>query len=319
MNKNIRIVFMGTPEFAVESLKKIIENGFNVVGVITSPDKPAGRGQKIIKSDVKLFAEKNNLHVLQPTNLKSPEFLKELLILNPDLQIVVAFRMLPEQVWNLPKLGTFNLHASLLPNYRGAAPINWAIINGEKSTGITTFFLNKEIDTGKIIYQQEIEIKNNYNAKDLHDILMIEGSKLVIKTIKSIISEKINTIDQNKLFNSDVTIKQAPKIFTKDCKINWENNSTQIYNFVRGLSPYPSAWTEFNIFRAKIFKTSVEITNHNYTLDKIITDNKTYFKIAVKDGFVNILELQISGKKRNNIKDFLRGFKLADKIEIKDI
>ncbi len=322
MNKNLKIVFMGTPDFAVESLKKIIENNFNVVGVVTSPDKPAGRGRKIQESAVKKFAVANNLKVLQPTNLKSPEFLDQLTEINPDLQIVVAFRMLPEQVWALPKLGTFNLHASLLPNYRGAAPINWALINGEKETGITTFFLDKKIDTGKIIHQEKIVIKENYNAENLHDILMHKGADLVVKTINDIIENKIKPIPQENLINDN--IKSAPKIHTADCKINWNDTAENIYNFIRGLSPYPAAWTEFityndKILRTKIYKTKKEIIKHNYNSGSVISDNYSFIKIAVNNGFINLLELQIAGKSKNNISDFIRGFKSTDNLKIKDI
>ena len=314
---------MGTPDFAVESLKKIIENKFNVVGVITAPDKPAGRGRKIQQSAVKKFALEHKLKVLQPTNLKSDDFLTELKELKPDLQVVVAFRMLPEQVWALPKLGTFNLHASLLPNYRGAAPINWALINGEKKTGVTTFFLDKEIDTGKIIEQKEIEIKEEYNAEDLHDILMTIGSDLVVKTIKNIIENKIKPISQEKLITEYNNLKTAPKIHSKDCKINWNNTANDIYNFIRGLSPYPAAWTEFityngKVLRTKIFKATIEITKHNYSIGSVISDDYSYIKIAVKDGFINLLELQVAGKRKNNINEFIRGFKSTENLKIKN-
>ncbi len=321
MNKNIKIIFMGTPDFAVESLKKIIANNYNVVAVITAPDKPAGRGKKIKQSAVKKFALANNLKILQPTNLKSTEFINQIKKINPDLQIVVAFRMLPEKVWTLPKLGTFNLHASLLPNYRGAAPINWAIINGEKKTGITTFFLDKEIDTGKIIMQKQIEIKETYNAEDLHNILMTKGADLVVDTIKNIIENKIQPIEQKKLITKN--LKTAPKIHTNDCKIQWNNTTEYIYNFIRGLSPYPSAWTEFityngKILRTKIFKVKKEVIKHNYKIGKVLSDDYSYIKIAVKDGFINLLELQIAGKNKNNINDFIRGFKSVDNIKIKN-
>jgi len=309
-----RIIFMGTPFFAVESLKKLIENGFNVVAVVTAPDKPAGRGKKIQFSDVKEFALSKGLKILQPTNLKSADFLNELKELNPDLQIVVAFRMLPESVWSLPPLGTFNLHASLLPQYRGAAPINHAIINGEKKTGVTTFLLNKEIDCGEIIEYKEVEILEEDDAGTLHDKLMEIGSNLLISTTKKIILGNFEKINQEELIKNAGVLKDAPKIFKDFCKINFENDINYIKNFVRGLSPYPGAYMLVNIddkeeILFKVFKVSVEILLHDEKIGTLLSDNKSFFKIAVKQGFINILELQMMGKKRMLVKDFLNGYK----------
>ncbi len=307
MNKNLRIVYFGTPEFAVAGLKLLLENNYNIVGVVTAPDKPAGRGKKLKASDVKIFAQKNNLKILQPANLKSDEFINELKQLNADLQIVVAFRMLPEIVWNMPPMGTFNLHASLLPQYRGAAPINWAIINGEKETGVTSFFLQHEIDTGNIILQEKISISENDNAGTLHDKLMNLGAKIILDTVKLIESGNVKTIPQDKIETEN--LKKAPKIFKNDTKINWENNSEFVYNFIRGLSPYPTAWTKINNKILKIYsarKTSE--TNNSNKPGNIITDKKTFLKIACKDYYLEILELQLEGKKRLKTPEFLMGF-----------
>ena len=308
---------MGTPDFAVEPLKKLIENNYNVVGVITAADKPAGRGKKIKESAVKIFAKENGLKILQPEKLKDENFNHELKLLNPDLQIVVAFRMLPEVVWQLPKLGTFNLHASLLPQYRGAAPINWAIINGENKSGLTTFLIDKKIDTGRIILQKEIEIGEDESAGSLHDKLMIEGGSLVAKTVDIIAEGKFETINQDKFINIDLELKSAPKIYKADCKISWANNVSNIYNFIRGLSPYPTAWTIFQSiesdksFNVKIFDVEMITENHEFLSKDIVSDNKTYFHIAVIGGFINIKSIQLEGKKRMLIDEFLRGFDLG--------
>ncbi len=304
---------MGTPDFAVEPLKKLVENKYNIVGVITNPDKPAGRGQKIQESAVKKYASSQNLKILQPEKFRNEDFLKELKDLNADLQIVVAFKMLPEIVWNMPKIGTFNLHTSLLPQYRGAAPINWAIINGDSKTGITTFFLKHEIDTGNIIFQQEIKINDDDNAGIIHDKLMYAGSDLVIKTVDAIIEDNYPQINQNELIEPGTETKHAPKIFKQDCKINWEADINSIHNLIRGLSPYPASWTELisknnELIQVKIYKSEKELCNHSHFIGEIISDQKTYLKVAVKDGFINITELQQAGKKRLHIKDFLRGF-----------
>ena len=307
---------MGTPDFAVPTLKAIVDNGYNVVGVITSPDREAGRGRKIMMSAVKKYSIEAGLKVLQPHKLKDEDFIYELKNLNANLQIVVAFRMLPEIVWAMPKYGTFNLHASLLPQYRGAAPINFAIINGETTTGLTTFFLDKNIDTGKIIHQKKIEICNNDDAGTLHDKMMIIGSELVLKTIKSIYSNNVIPHEQKKLTNN--ALKIAPKINKEDCRINWNNTPITIYNFVRGLSPYPSSFTilkseggikhSVKIFKVAIVSSSSPIN----TLGNITTDGKTFLNVEVENGIISILELQLSGKKRMSISDFLRGFQNID-------
>ena len=307
----MRIVFMGTPQFAVESLKVLVENKYNVVGVITSPDKPAGRGQQVQQSAVKQFAVQHNLHVLQPTNLKDEGFLQELKSLQADLQIVVAFRMLPESVWNMPPLGTYNLHASMLPQYRGAAPINWAIINGEKETGITTFKLQHEIDTGNILMQQKVAITPQMNAGQLHDILMMQGAGLMLQTVKKIEQGNIVLTEQNKLLVNQQA-KHAPKIFKDTCQINWNNSLEDIYNLIRGLSPYPCTWTELNMgdkkIIFKIYQANKEETQHSLTSGQIKTDNKTFLKIAAKGGFIDVTELQMAGKKKLLITEFLKGF-----------
>jgi methionyl-tRNA formyltransferase len=313
MNKeDFRIVYMGTPDFAVEPLKKLIENNYNIVGVVTNPDKPAGRGQKIQESAVKKYAQSQGLKILQPEKFRNENFLKELKSLQADLQIIVAFKMLPEIVWSMPAYGTFNLHASLLPQYRGAAPINWAIINGDKKTGVTTFFLKHEIDTGNVIFQEEVSINENDNAGIIHDKLMHRGAELVIKTVDAVINQSYKLIHQNDLIKPGTELKHAPKIFKDDCKINWNNHIDTIHDLIRGLSPYPAAWAELisknEKLQIKIFKTEKEITEHNYNKGEILTDQKTYLKVAVNGGFIKILELQQSGKKRLNTSDFLRGF-----------
>ncbi|MCK5028443.1 MAG: methionyl-tRNA formyltransferase [Bacteroidales bacterium] len=311
--KDFRIVYMGTPDFAVEPLKLLIENEYNIVGVVTNPDKPAGRGQKIQESAVKIYAKSKNLNILQTHKFRDEAFLNDLKTLNADLQIVVAFKMLPEIVWDMPRIGTFNLHASLLPQYRGAAPINWAIINGDNKTGVTTFFLKHEIDTGNIIFQEEVNINENDNAGVIHDKLMHTGAQLVLKTVDAIIENDFPQINQNDVSSSETIIKHAPKIFKNDCKINWQKDLNSIHNLIRGLSPYPAAWTEIkkqeeNPIQLKIFKTEKESKKHNNPIGTIFTDTKTYMKIAVKEGFIIITELQLAGKKRMVITEFLRGF-----------
>lgn len=301
MTRDLRIVFMGTPEFAVPSLEILVESGFNVVGVITAPDKKAGRGQKVRMSAVKESAVKHNLKVLQPTNLKSPEFLAELKALNANLQIVVAFRMLPEVVWDMPEIGTFNLHGSLLPQYRGAAPINWAIINGEKETGVTTFFLKHQIDTGDLILQEKETILEDDNVGTVYERLMQKGSKLVLKTVEQISQGEVKTSPQDE----SKEIKHAPKIFKDTCEIDWNKNASENYNFIRGLSPYPCAWTKLNDKTLKIYHT--EKTTENST-KPILTDNKTFLKFACNDYYLSLKEIQLEGKKRMGIEDFLRGY-----------
>jgi len=316
--KDLRIVFMGTPDFAVPSLEALLKKKYNIIGVIASPDKPAGRGLKIQQPAVKQFAEKENLKVLQPINLKDPVFIQELKNLMPDLQVVVAFRMLPDDVWQIPRYGTFNLHASLLPDYRGAAPINRVIINGENITGVTTFFIEHDIDTGKIIYRKEVEIDENENAGELHDKLMIEGAKLVCKTVDAIAKDSYKLIDQLKLLTKGQDLKKAPKIHKEDCKITWNKEPLEIFNFIRGLSPYPTAWTEIisesgKKFTLKIFASDYSISDHDLYPGEISSDQRTFLKIAVNEGFINVNNLQLEGKKRMNIEDFLRGFQSISK------
>ena len=303
MSKELRIVFMGTPEFAVPSLEILVKNGFNVAGVITAPDKPAGRGRKIQQSAVKEYALSAGLKVLQPEKLKAPEFIDELKSLNANLQIVVAFRMLPEIVWDMPEIGTFNLHASLLPQYRGAAPINWAIINGETTTGCTTFFLKHEIDTGDIILQHEEPIHPEDNVGTLYSRLMNKGAELVLKTVKLIAEDNIVTRPQE--ISKDT--KSAPKIFKETCEIDWKQPVETIHNFIRGLSPYPAAWFMLNDKQIKVYESAISYRELN---DAYETDNKTYLYMKANDGAISIKELQLQGKKKMSIEEFLRGNKL---------
>lgn len=305
---NLRIIFMGTPEFAVPSLEVLIENKFNVVAVITAPDKPQGRGQKLTASPVKECALKYSIPVLQPTNLKSPEFIEELKSYNANLQVVVAFRMLPEMVWAMPSLGTFNLHASLLPQYRGAAPINWAIINGEQETGVTTFFLKHEIDTGSIIFQEKEKISEDDDVGKLYERLMTKGSQLVLKTVKAIESGNVPSQPQDE----SIAIKHAPKIFKETCEVNWNQPSEVIRNFVRGLSPYPSAWASLNGKVFKIFKVQSTVYSAQSTANSgyVETDNKTFLRVKTQDGWISILEFQPEGKKRMTVEEFFRGNKV---------
>ncbi len=301
--EDLRIVFMGTPEFAVASLKALVENNMNVVGVITAPDKQAGRGRKITHSAVKEYALSQNLNILQPEKLKAPEFLEELKALKADLQIVVAFRMLPEAVWNMPPIGTFNLHASLLPNYRGAAPINWAVINGETETGATTFFLKHQIDTGDVIDRIKEPIHPEDNVGTLYERLMNNGAQLVIETVKKIAADKYELKPQTLTGNE----KEAPKIFTETCTIDWSKSAEEIHNLVRGLSPYPAARTTLKDKNCKIYAT--EILEKSCT-DAVESDNKTYLHFKCGTGSLSVKELQLEGKKRMGIEEFLRGFNL---------
>ena len=302
----MKIVFMGTPDFAVASLKALSENGLDIVGVITSPDKQSGRGQKITESAVKKYSLEKGFKLLQPVNLKDPVFLEELKMLNADLQVIVAFRMLPEVVWNMPPKGTVNLHASLLPQYRGAAPINWAIINGEKESGVTTFFLKQEIDTGDILFSENVRLENTDNAGDLHDKLMNTGAKLLIKTVKAIQNNHYKEQPQETAEN----LKTAPKIFKDDCVINWDQPVEKVYNFIRGLSPYPTAFTHLHDKSLKIFAAEMENSINDTPAVEFLTDNKGYLKFACKNGFISILDVQLEGKKRMHIEEFLRGIKL---------
>ena len=312
--RDLRIVFMGTPEFAVATLDALIKAKFNVVGVITAPDKPAGRGRKLSQSAVKKYAVENNLTILQPLNLKNEEFLTALQSLKANLQIVVAFRMLPKIVWQMPEFGTFNLHASLLPEYRGAAPINWAIINGETKTGVSTFFIDEKIDTGNVILQEEVLIGDNETLGGLHDTLMKVGSNLVVKTVQLIKDDEVKTFKQR-----EIEEKAAPKIFNDTCKISWEDSLSNIYNLIRGLNPYPAAWTTLinngNEIKLKIFDIKKEISNHNYNIGKLIT-TKSEIKIAVSNGFINIESLQLSGKRKMDSKSLLNGFEFKDNAKV---
>ncbi|RYD80412.1 MAG: methionyl-tRNA formyltransferase [Sphingobacteriales bacterium] len=302
----MKIVFMGTPDFAVASLDALIQANFDVVAVITAPDKPAGRGQKLNESAVKKYASERGIPVLQPEKLKNPVFLEELKSYNADLQVVVAFRMLPEVVWSMPPKGTINLHGSLLPQYRGAAPINHAILNGEKETGVTTFFLTHEIDTGAIILSDRVAIGDDETAGELHDRLMIVGAKLLVKTVTAITEGNYTEQPQPQ---TD-TLKHAPKIFKEDCKIDWNNSTELIHNFIRGLSPYPTSFTLLNDKTLKIFKAEIENTEPGIAAGGFLTDGKTFLKFATKDGFIKLLDVQYEGKKRMQVEDFLRGMRL---------
>jgi len=304
-----RIVFMGTPDFAVGILNALLQNEQTIVGVITAPDKPAGRGRKINQSAVKIFAQEHNLKVLQPTNLKATSFLDELVSLNADLQIIVAFRMLPKVVWKMPKLGTFNLHASLLPEYRGAAPINWAIINGETITGVTTFYIDEKIDTGAVLLQEKVTIDPLENVEGLHDKLMSKGAGLVIATVKAIAANSITAKVQTAISAPRV----AYKIHKETCNINWSGSAQNIFNFIRGLAPYPTAWTTLingtEATTVKVFKSKMELETHNFSTGKIIATKKE-MKIAVRNGFIHLLEIQLQGKRRMPINAILNGLKL---------
>ena len=312
--KEIRIVFMGTPDFAVESLKALVENGYRVVGVITAPDKPAGRGRQLSESAVKQYAIQQSLPILQPERLKNPEFIAELESLKADLQIVVAFRMLPEIVWTMPPMGTFNLHGSLLPQYRGAAPLNWAVINGEKETGVTTFLLSHEIDTGKIMFQERIEITENDTVGDLHDQLMVIGANLVVKTVDALANGDVEAIDQEGLIDHPEQIKHAPKIFKDDCRIDWTKDAEAVRNLIRGLSPYPTAWTELvhsgkeEVLTAKIFAAIHDNSGLPTAPGTLQSDGKKFLKIACSDGWLSVTDIQLSGKKRMKTDELLRGF-----------
>ncbi len=314
----MKIVFMGTPEFAVASLEKLLQNNYTIAGVVTVPDKPAGRGQQVQQSAVKKYALEKGLTLLQPEKLKDEHFLNQLRELKADLQIVVAFRMLPEVVWKMPALGTINLHGSLLPQYRGAAPINWAVINGEKETGVSTFFLQQEIDTGKIIFQEKTPIGENENVGELHDKLMNIGAELILKTVKAIEKNDFQQIDQLEMIGENGIIKSAPKIFKADCRIDWTKSIDEIHDLIRGLSPYPGSFTDFvsgdgKMVSVKLFSTKKELIQHYFPVGRIISDSKNELKIAVKNGFVHINELQAAGKKRMAVHEFLRGFQLNGK------
>lgn len=315
------IIFMGTPEFAVASLDKLLSAGYNIVAVITAPDKPAGRGMQLTESAVKKYAASKNLKILQPVKLKAPEFLEELKALKADLQIVVAFRMLPEIVWNMPLMGTINLHGSLLPQYRGAAPINWAIINGENETGVTTFKLQQEIDTGDILLREKIAIGDDETAGELHDRMKEIGAALLVKTIDGLMNNTLVAApqlwsDRDSLprnFGGQTGLKMAPKIFTETCKIDWNKNADEVYNLIRGLSPYPAAFTFLNDKKLKIYKSKKEIIKPSISAGEYQTDNKTFLKFACSNGYISITELQLEGKKKMGVEEFLRGYKAPSK------
>ena len=313
--EDLRIVYMGTPEFAVESLRALVDGGYQVVGVVTMPDKPVGKHQSVLQpSPVKEYAALKGIPVLQPEKLRDEAFLAELSALKADLQIVVAFRMLPEAVWDMPRLGTFNLHASLLPQYRGAAPINWAVINGETETGVTTFFLTHEIDTGKIILQKRIPIADTDDVGAVHDTLMQTGSGLVTETVDLILSGEVNAIDQKTFYREDAELRPAPKIFKETCRIDWNQPVKKVYDFIRGLSPYPAAWTELLMpdgkrLVLKVYQAEKCSSDTDMPIGTIQTDDRSYVDIAVGGGYVRLLSVQLAGKKRMVIKDFLNGFK----------
>ncbi len=312
--KEARIVFMGTPEFAVASLDALLSNGYQVVGVVTAPDKPAGRGRRLTQSAVGEYSAAKGIKVLKPEKMKDPVFLGELKSLNADIQAVVAFRMLPEVVWSMPPLGTFNLHASLLPHYRGAAPVNWALINGEKKTGMTTFLLDHQIDTGKIIFREEMSVGENETAGELHDRLMVSGANLVIRTVDAMAEGDVTVLDQGEIESGTGELKPAPKIFRDDCRIGWNKNAETIRNLVRGLSPCPAAWTILLNERdnsetvLKIYLAAKENEIHSCKPGTIISDHKTYMKIACADGWIIPIDLQSEGRKRMKSDEFLRGF-----------
>jgi methionyl-tRNA formyltransferase len=311
--QNLRIVFMGTPEFAVASLEALLNAGCNVVAVVTSPDRPAGRGMKLNESAVKKYAAEKGLKILQPEKLKNEIFLNELRSLKADLQIVVAFRMLPEAVWNMPPIGTINVHASLLPQYRGAAPINWAIINGEKETGITTFKLKHEIDTGDILLQEKIEIGDDETAGELYNRMKITGANLLVKTVKGLAGGSLKETNQTEAQYSSFTIQHsplhsAPKIFTETCKIDWSKTVDEVYNLIRGLSPYPAAFTGLDEKNFKIYRAEKEIVSVTHARE-YETDNKSYLKFRCANGFISAKEIQMEGKKKMLIEDFLRGYR----------
>lgn len=319
--EDLRIVYMGTPEFAVEALRCLVEGGYNVVGVITMPDKPAGRGHKLQYSPVKQYALEQGLPLLQPEKLKDEAFVRALREWKADLQIVVAFRMLPEVVWNMPRLGTFNLHASLLPQYRGAAPINWAVINGDTETGITTFFLRHEIDTGEVIQQVRIPVTDTDDVGVVHDKLMVLGGKLVTETVDAILNDAVKPIPQEEMAVVG-ELRSAPKIFKETCRIDWNQPVKRIYDFIRGLSPYPAAWTELvqpdgEAVVVKIFETEKILKSHQSAPGTLLTDGKTYIHVAAADGFIGIRTLQLPGKKRLKTDELLRGYRLTEEFRVK--
>jgi methionyl-tRNA formyltransferase len=313
MQKNLRIIFMGTPDFAVASLDALVNAGCNIVGVITAPDKPAGRGMKLTESAVKKYAVEKGLNILQPEKLKNPEFIEQLRALKADLQIVVAFRMLPEIVWNMPPLGTVNLHGSLLPQYRGAAPIHWAVINGEKETGVTTFKLKHEIDTGDILLQKSFPIGDDETTGEVHDRMKIIGADLLVETVKGLAEGNLEKTAQALIANSESPVlKHAPKIFTETCQIHWNEPVEKIHNLIRGLSPFPGALTTLDEKILKVYRSKKESATHTFPAGKVLSDGKTFLKYACTNGYIHILDLQLEGKKRMLVEDFLRGYHLKD-------
>jgi methionyl-tRNA formyltransferase len=312
--KDLRIIFMGTPEFAVASLDALVKEGCNIVAVVTAPDKPAGRGMKLQESPVKKYAVEKSISVLQPEKLKAPEFLEQLRLFNAHLQIVVAFRMLPELVWNMPPMGTVNVHGSLLPQYRGAAPINWAIINGEKETGITTFKLKHEIDTGDILLQQSLPIGENETAGELHDRMKELGAQILVTTVKGLAEGSLTEKPQASLIQagslqSSNGLKHAPKIFTETCKIDWNKSLDEVHNLVRGLSPFPGAFTYFQDKLLKIYRCEKEPYDTPLTPGQWETDHKSFLKFSTPDGYIHVKELQLEGKKKMPVADFLKGYR----------
>jgi methionyl-tRNA formyltransferase len=305
----MRIVFMGTPQFAVPSLDALVLAGCDIVAVVTAPDKPAGRGQKMSESAVKQYAVANGIPVLQPVKLKDPDFIEQLKAFEADLQVVVAFRMLPEIVWNMPPKGTINLHASLLPQYRGAAPINWVLINGEAESGVTTFFLRHDIDTGNILFTEKVTLSGHETAGELHDRLMYKGAGLLVKTVKGVESGRYNEHPQSQLVEG-VELRHAPKLFKEDCVIDWNQPAETIYNKIRGLSPVPTAYTTLNGKNLKVFRAEFEHTEPGVQPGNFVTDGKTHLKFATPDGFVSLTEVQLEGKKQMGIEEFLRGVRL---------
>lgn len=309
--QELRIVFMGTPDFAVASLDALVQAGCTIVGVVTAPDKPAGRGMKLTESAVKKYAVEKGLKILQPEKLKNPAFIEELRALQADLQIVVAFRMLPDLVWNMPPMGTINLHGSLLPQYRGAAPIHWAVINGEQETGVTTFKLKHEIDTGDILLQKRFPIGEEETTGDVHDRMKLIGAALLVETVKGLAEGSLQKIDQSALIQGTSTaLKHAPKLFTEHSQINWNDPIDKIHNLIRGLSPFPGALSTLDGKILKIYRSKKELAEHHHPAGKVITDGKTFLKFACSDGYIHLLDLQLEGKKRMLIEDFLRGYRM---------
>ncbi len=304
---------MGTPDFAVASLDALVQAGFTIAGVVTAPDKPAGRGMKLTESAVKKYAVEKGLTILQPEKLKNPEFIEQLKALKANLQIVVAFRMLPEIVWNMPPMGTVNLHGSLLPQYRGAAPIHWAVINGEKETGVTTFKLKHEIDTGDILMQKSFPIGEDETTGDVHDKMKMIGAEVLVETVKGLAAGSLQELAQSSVVSSEsLVLKHAPKIFTETCQINWEQTVNVLHNFIRGLSPFPGALTKLDDKILKVYRSKKESAAHNQPAGKVFSDGKTFIKFSCKDGYIHVTDLQLEGKKRMLVEDFLRGYHLKE-------